>query len=855
MPEQGFGDGLFPALGRFPVWRVRRRGDVTYLVHVSPPAVLRVDEAGRRLVPVALASHKPWNLRAYPSPAINEAMARKGLTYADPGSDGFTWADANANGVLDPEEFRFHNVIANVLGVYGDIDEDWNVYIGNYGQANHTHDGVRWINFDFQGSAYARLPNLAAPGAAPVWDWSRLELSKAKLPDGCRGAARSLRVDAGGGVVLGLKGGGNDRHGLTWPDSQWRDTHLVRVQGDRVVWDVSKHVSPGGNPAAQMREPEFFPGVAHGCVIACDRNAYPATAWTEDGLFAGYFMDRLAGDLPGWVRDPGFRGFNYLPKSGPFEGDALCNGLLGGDDNACAGSVTEFADGTVLWSPRTSGRSAVFRVRGWDNWFRAGGTVRVPPGVPAAPGNGDGLTATYFAGMAFAGQPVATRVDPRLWFSTHAGPEMKAWEKGPCAGIATGASFSVRWTGALTAPRSEDYWFCVYNEWYGGAHSQNQRWKPGAGFARVWLNGVLLIDGGEGAPQGNASVYGPARLEAGQSYDLRVEYACPGGQPPELSLSWCSPTMEWERVPKSFLHASAPAVRLPVVRLAAARRADGAPAAAVALDAPTAKPLKVMCRVTGSDYVARAAEVVVPAGARAAQLALPPRAGRTLVALVPSADYAGDGAALALRLGDDGPVEDGLVARYAFDEAEGVIAHDAVGSRHAAFNRFLNPPAPVWRPTGGRREGALEFAEEWVPPIAVPDVAVRGDFTLALWFRTRQADAPLFGGLLDLRLTDGRPAGIFGGWHVAIASDAPRLDDGQWHHVAFVWNESGGKRAMALFADGRQVGSGMGPGTAGTSGVSLGRCNSGSGFFRGAFDDLRIYSRALCRDEIIALGQ
>ena len=107
---------------------------------------------------------------------------------------------------------------------------------------------------------------------------------------------------------------------------------------------------------------DIFPGVAHGCIIAGNRNYYGATAWTEDGLFAGFFFDRHANDLPDWACEPAGRGLS---------------GMFAGDDWECAGSLAELADGSVLWIPCASGRAAVFRVRGWENWFRASGKIEL----------------------------------------------------------------------------------------------------------------------------------------------------------------------------------------------------------------------------------------------------------------------------------------------------------------------------------------------------------------------------------------------------------------------------------------------------------------------------------------------
>ena len=99
-----------------------------------------------------------------------------------------------------------------------------NVFIGFQGTKNYCYTGKRWMLFDFEGSAYAKLPNLAAAGAAtPVWDWSKLELSRAMLPDDLRGTevgAVAARHDERGGLTLAVRGeiGANtDRHGLVWP--------------------------------------------------------------------------------------------------------------------------------------------------------------------------------------------------------------------------------------------------------------------------------------------------------------------------------------------------------------------------------------------------------------------------------------------------------------------------------------------------------------------------------------------------------------------------------------------------------------------------------------------------------------
>ncbi len=108
---------------------------------------------------------------------------------------------------------------------------------------------------------------------------------------------------------------------------------------------------------------------------------------------------------------------------------------------------------------------------------------------------------------------------------------------------------------------------------------------------------------------------------------------------------------------------------------------------------------------------------------------------------------------------------------------------------------------------------------------ALPGVKLAGDFTAAFWVRTRKVTEPLVLGSFDLWLQDGRPQLNFGGWPLPNP-DGPRLDDGEWHHLAFTWDHSGGKRALTLYVDGRATGTRTGPGEASLNGLILGRSNS-----------------------------
>jgi hypothetical protein len=207
-----------------------------------------------------------------------------------------------------------------------------------------------------------------------------------------------------------------------------------------------------------------------------------------------------------------------------------------------------------------------------------------------------------------------------------------------------------------------------------------------------------------------------------------------------------------------------------------------------------------------------------------------------------------------------------FVGWWKLDETSGTVASDSSGRNFRGVLRN----GPTW--IEGIDGGALEFdgrndyvaiANVYYGRIANPQV------TVALWVRTESEDDQILLSFdrseywrLEINGAVAEPGRI--GWSLmtdagqADLAGQTRIDDGQWHHVASVFDRG----AVSIYIDGKLDASKRHGTTFGTGNPRFGFFGVGSeatnfdgdkgpeNYLKGALDDVRLYTRALSAAEI-----
>jgi hypothetical protein len=197
------------------------------------------------------------------------------------------------------------------------------------------------------------------------------------------------------------------------------------------------------------------------------------------------------------------------------------------------------------------------------------------------------------------------------------------------------------------------------------------------------------------------------------------------------------------------------------------------------------------------------------------------------------------------------PVEDPtLIANWALDETEGMIAYDSAGVNDAYL-----VGEPVWQPDAGKVGGSLMF--DGVDDYAFAPLGLNpadGSFSVFAWIKggapgqvifSQSNGANWLGADQDFGCvtTELIPPAVGRFVPQPLKSESVITDD-QWHRIGFVWN--GVNRA--LYVDDILVAEDMQEGLANSSGVLNIGCGSnltGETYFSGLIDDVRIYNRVV----------
>ena len=192
------------------------------------------------------------------------------------------------------------------------------------------------------------------------------------------------------------------------------------------------------------------------------------------------------------------------------------------------------------------------------------------------------------------------------------------------------------------------------------------------------------------------------------------------------------------------------------------------------------------------------------------------------------------------------PVDDPtLIAHWALDEAEGIVAHDSVGDNDGTVMG-----TPAWRPDGGKVGGALEFdGTTFVVAGSVLDPS-DGPFSVLAWVQGGaggQAIVSQQGGAnwlmtdeLGCLMTELKSASRL----ARLLGSGSSIADGNWHRVAFTWDGSNRR----LYADGMVVAEDTDIGLVECSGglnIGAGSSLALATFWQGLIDEVRIYNRAV----------
>jgi hypothetical protein len=242
--------------------------------------------------------------------------------------------------------------------------------------------------------------------------------------------------------------------------------------------------------------------------------------------------------------------------------------------------------------------------------------------------------------------------------------------------------------------------------------------------------------------------------------------------------------------------------------------------------------------------------------------------GTLIVSYVPSAHGHAD---LVVRATDSGgltcdgcfsvDVVSDAVGHWTLDEGNGTIAHDSAGGNDGTLKPPTSPP--TW--TQGRDGGALHFdgIDDYVDLGTGGNLTFSGSITLAAWIRPEDITTT------GSQIIVGRPSGtgigtvelciINGHYRIGVAQhytqfDVPAGDVDHWVQLVGTYDGTTWRlyRNGVLLSSNTET-SPVNFAIAGNAHWGIGALVSGSQFFSGTIDDVRVYDDALSPSEVAIL--
>ncbi len=188
-----------------------------------------------------------------------------------------------------------------------------------------------------------------------------------------------------------------------------------------------------------------------------------------------------------------------------------------------------------------------------------------------------------------------------------------------------------------------------------------------------------------------------------------------------------------------------------------------------------------------------------------------------------------------------------LIAHWPLDEAQGDIAYDNAGTYDGTL---LGDP--VWQPTGGIVDGAIQLdgVDDCVITGSIPN-SIKGPFSVFAWI---QGGAPGQVVLSQADTANWLCTDSLGGNLMTELKGAGRdtnellsqtiITDNNWHRIALVWDGS----HRTLYVDGVAVAQDTQDGLKGSENglyIGTGTAMEPGSFWSGLIDDVRIYNRAV----------